>query len=82
MPEGPDEHDADLLDDGEDVIDCPHCEREVYAYAEQCPHCRMWLLAGDRAVQGMDRSKYRWWRWVVGLMLGAFVGWLILTTAR
>jgi len=80
MPEGPDEHDADLLDEGEDVIDCPHCRREVYADAEQCPHCRMWLSMDDTAVEGVRRAKYRWRRWVVALMLGAFAAWLVLTT--
>lgn len=50
--EGPDDHDADLFSDLEDVMDCPSCNAEIYAYAEQCPECGVWLTMRHREVKG------------------------------
>ena len=66
---GPDDHDADLFDDLEDVIDCPSCGQEIYAYAERCPACGVWLAMRHRQVKGMERAQYRLWPWVVGAVV-------------
>src|SRR5690606_4879494 len=49
--QGPDQSDADLFDDELDVIDCPHCHAELYAYADKCPHCGTWLAMRHRNVK-------------------------------
>lgn len=77
--EGPDQSDADLFDDELDVIDCPHCGAEIYAYAEKCPQCGTWLAMRHRNVKNVTRprARYRWWGWIVALLIIAFVLWLI-----
>ncbi|MHB1156076.1 MAG: zinc ribbon domain-containing protein [Phycisphaerales bacterium] len=76
--QGPDDHDADLFDDELDVIDCPHCGAEIYAYAEKCPRCGSWLAMRHREVKGVSRRrKYRLWGWGVALLIVAFMLWLI-----
>lgn len=78
MHDGPDEHDGDLLDDSGDVIDCPHCGEEVYAYAEQCPHCRTWLSVRHRVLKGIGRARRGWWRWVtVVIVVVIFIVWVM-----
>lgn len=70
---GPDDHDADLFDDGGDVIDCPHCGEEIYAYAEKCPACGTWLQMRHRQVKGFERKRYMVWPWVVLALVAAIV---------
>ena len=72
---GPDEFDADLLADGEEDLDCPHCGEAIYPDAEQCPACGTWLTAHDRLAGDEGRGL---WPWVVGLLLLGFVLWLLL----
>ncbi len=78
--EGPDDHDADLFDDELDVIDCPHCGSEIYAYAQKCPHCGIWLAMRHRQVKNIGRSRvrYRLWGWIVALIVAAFILWLMM----
>ena len=44
-------------DDGGEAIPCPHCGEEVYEYAAQCPHCRMYIIADTNMWEG----KPIWW---------------------
>jgi DNA-directed RNA polymerase subunit RPC12/RpoP len=78
--EGPDHADQDLMDDAADLIDCPHCGGEIYAYAERCPQCGTWLSMKHREPKGLARHRRfrRWWPVVVGLVILAFVLWLLL----
>ena len=66
---GPDDHDADLFDDLEDVIDCPACGHEIYAYAEKCPACGVWLQMKHRQPKDTRPTRNAIWPWVVGLMI-------------
>ena len=45
-----DEWDADNYsddDDDDDTIPCPHCEKEIYDGAEQCPYCGQYISEED-----------------------------------
>ncbi len=53
---GPDEGDADLFDEMDDVIDCPKCGAEIYAYSEKCPKCGVWLAMRERSVKGIGKG--------------------------
>ena len=72
------EVDDDWLDDGPssdeddaDTIPCPHCRREVYEDAQECPYCHQYLLATTR--------HPRWIVWVAVVLLVVFawasIGW-------
>jgi cytidine deaminase len=42
--EGPDEIDADLMDDDlEQLVPCPACGRAISEFAQQCSHCGDWI---------------------------------------
>ena len=73
---GPDDFDADLLDDGEDGGHCPHCGRLIYTDTEQCPHCRTWLTLGDKTAMTDRRARIHR-RWLVVIIL-ALVAALVL----
>jgi hypothetical protein len=78
--QGPDDHDADLFDDETDVIDCPHCGAEIYAYAEKCPRCGTWLTLRHRSINPRKHPRPRMYYlggWVVALLVIAFILWLI-----
>ena len=58
-PEEPDESDMDDNDEGDDQVDtvtCPHCRREVAAFADQCPKC-VWYLAEEDTPR---RTQPKW----------------------
>ena len=46
--EGPDDADADLMEDGTVGVRCPNCREIIWDEAEQCPHCRHWIAPSDR----------------------------------
>ncbi len=70
---GPDETDADLLDDGRiELVRCPHCGEPVAEDTPQCPHCKQWITNQPRSAF----TAGPWW-WVVLAALGA-VGFLLL----
>ncbi len=60
----PDEHDADLMDEGEDTVTCPACGADVYAEADQCPTCGYWFTL-DEATS----SRHAWWSVLVVLAI-------------
>ena len=69
--EGPDETDADLLEDSDDaeaVMECPSCGEMIHEYSPRCPHCGDWVIAATEA-----ERRNRGWVWpilIVGLILG------------
>jgi len=42
-----DEWEDDTDDDGDDTIPCPHCKKEIYDGAEQCPYCGQYISEED-----------------------------------
>lgn len=40
--------DAPEGDEDDDTVECPHCHRDVYEDAEQCPGCGHYLSREDR----------------------------------
>lgn len=77
--EGPDDADADLFEDGSEVIDCPRCGAEIYAYAEKCPKCGVWLQMADRQIKGERQSPWRRWRTAgVVLMVALLLLWALM----
>ncbi len=67
----PDEHDADLLDDGDDAgqtVACPECGDAVYAGADRCPSCGHWFTLEQATHQ--PRS---WWKPVVIALIVAML---------
>lgn len=70
---GPDETDADLLDeDRVELLHCPHCGELIAEDTPQCPHCKLWVT--DRPHSAFAAKP--WW-WVVLAALGA-AGFLLL----
>lgn len=56
-PNEPDESDTDD-DEGDEqaeTVDCPHCSRAIYEFAEQCPHCGQYVSGADRRGTGRPR---------------------------
>lgn len=67
--EGPDDADADLFGPGADVMDCPRCGHEIYAEADQCPSCGVWLTMKHPPIKGEHGGGHRWQAVVVTLMV-------------
>jgi len=76
--EGPDEADADLLDDADDTatIECPHCGAEIYEDAQRCPHCGQYVFSDA----DLDLPAHRSPSWAYVLLLAALAAllWLLL----
>lgn len=74
-PADPDESDMDSDDGDESVetIECPHCRKEIYEFAKQCPACGRYLSQDDSPRRGHPR-------WVIAttLLLLAVIlyGWI------
>lgn len=75
--EGPDAQDADLFGDAADIIPCAHCGEELHVDAQQCPHCRAWLVERDRPAG--ERWRNPWMRALtvatIVLLILALVWW-------
>ncbi|MFW6132371.1 MAG: hypothetical protein ACOC8F_00635 [Planctomycetota bacterium] len=70
---GPDETDADLMDDeASETVPCPACGAEIYADAERCPLCGQYVTAGRR-------PRRSGWLWAVA-GLAAVAALLVLAT--
>lgn len=41
--------DLDGDDEGAELVACPNCGGEVFEFAQQCPHCGDWIVAGAGA---------------------------------
>ncbi|MBN1553424.1 MAG: hypothetical protein JXA11_01670 [Phycisphaerae bacterium] len=69
--EGPDQSDADLLDeDRVELIPCPHCGEMLSEFAQQCPHCKHWIINQPKS---MFAGKRLWWIVLAALGIGMFV---------
>ena len=69
--EGPDQADADLLDDDSiELIRCPNCGEMISEFAQQCPHCKYWITEKPT---GMFNGKHLWWILLAGLGILMFV---------
>jgi hypothetical protein len=44
-----DDDDSDEDEFGDDTIPCPHCKRDIYDSAEQCPYCGHYISDEDPA---------------------------------
>lgn len=75
MTDGPDDRDADLLDDDgqTEVIACPACGADVYAEADRCPRCGEWITSEAIGRAGPGRGRSRWWPWVVAALIALIV---------
>lgn len=59
IDEGPDEADADLLDEDRiELVPCPHCGAAISEFAQQCPQCKYWITK-EPALPFSGRSL--WW---------------------
>jgi len=54
--QGPDEIDADLLEDDSPTIRCPNCAAEIYEDADRCNVCGHWLTRRSETSAGLS-----WW---------------------
>jgi hypothetical protein len=61
IDEGPDENDADLLDEDRiELVPCPHCGAMISEYAQQCPTCGDWIISGD-SESPLSGKRPLWW---------------------
>jgi ribosomal protein L37E len=67
-PEGPSGSDLDRF--GDEMIQCPHCGRQIYDQAELCPHCGM-------AIERAPGRVPAWTIAVVVVMLGLILMWVL-----
>ncbi len=57
--EGPDQNDADLLDENSiKMVYCSNCGAKISEHAQQCHHCKHWSTAKPT---GMFAGKSLWW---------------------
>lgn len=69
--EGPDQADADLLDeDSIELVRCPNCGAMISEFAQQCPKCKRWLTSQPG---GMFAGKSLWWIAIAVLGILMFV---------
>jgi hypothetical protein len=54
-------------DDDDDTVPCPHCRRQIYEQAEQCPYCGKYISIEDAPL-----SRKPWW-FVAGFLLCALI---------
>ena len=75
IDEGPDENDADLLDEDRiELIPCPHCGAMISEYAQQCPTCGDWILS-DNSESPLSRKRPLWW---ILLAVGGIIMFVII----
>ncbi len=66
----------DLVDDDDDqtpTVDCPSCGREIAEFADRCPYCGDWVVAGGDTSTAASR---RLWPIVVVIILIAGLLWV------
>jgi hypothetical protein len=79
--QGPDEADADLLDDdGETPTEaCPLCGAEVYAHADRCPECGQFIIPGSDPETPRGKLLAKVFRAIIVVVLGLLAAALILS---
>jgi predicted amidophosphoribosyltransferase len=55
-------------DDGDDLLYCPSCGKQVYEFTQKCPHCGDWITPAYRSP-----SRTRWWRILVYAVIAVFL---------
>lgn len=74
--EGPGEHDVHLLDDDvNDTVACPHCGKQILAWADRCHRCGTYL--GVEAWRAERPGPRIVWMAAVGLVIAAML-WFLL----
>jgi lipopolysaccharide biosynthesis regulator YciM len=69
--EGPDQADADLLDDDRiELIRCPNCGEMISEFTPQCPHCKHWIT---NPPAGIFTGKKLWWILLAVLGIAMFI---------
>lgn len=69
--EGPDQADADLLDEDKiELVRCPHCGAMISEFAQQCPKCKQWITSQP---EGMFSGRQLWWVILAGLGIAMFI---------
>lgn len=67
IDQGPDENDADLMDDERiELVKCTSCGKMISEFAQQCPYCKDWIIRTEKAGPFHGRS---WW-WITLALLG------------
>ena len=86
MDEGPGEHDTHLMDDDLDqTVDCAHCGRPVWDYAQRCPHCGVhysgeaWQFRYDGEDGEHQGTSRRWWWWLAAALAAAGLILILIT---
>jgi uncharacterized paraquat-inducible protein A len=60
-------------DDEDDLDECPHCRRQIYADSERCPGCGHYLTREDARPAGRS-----WWFIVLAVIcLLVALGWAL-----
>lgn len=78
VDDGPDDRDADLFDESDDVEACPHCGAEVYIDAEKCPECDNWITSEKHDDYRSEEGGAPWYAWVI--VVGLVVLFILLIT--
>lgn len=72
VDQGPDENDADLMDDERiELIKCTSCGEMISEFAQQCPYCKDWIVASGSP--GMLHGRPWWWIALALLGIGMFI---------
>lgn len=70
--EGPDQNDADLLDENSvKMIYCSNCGAQISEHAQQCHHCKHWITT--KPTTGMFTGKSLWWIILAILGIAMFI---------
>lgn len=62
-------------DEGDDLLQCPSCRRDVHEETQQCPHCGDWI----EPVYAGETRKKRVWIAAAALLI---VAWLLMVLLR
>ena len=61
-----------MHDDDNAMAYCPSCGREVFEFAEKCPHCGDWITPTYRSPRGLG------WHRLVIIVVVALLVWALL----
>lgn len=61
------------------IAPCPSCGKMVHEDAEQCPHCRQWIVWRGDDLRAPSKAYMRFGLWFARTFLLNWVFWLVLT---